>query len=233
MKKSNIAAAIVASILLVIYNLLVFVLPFGKNDIFWLSYGFTMDAFVIAGAACVIAFRSGKSVTSKFSGYPIARVGIIYLVVQVILCFIFMTLSQWLPIWLGVLVYALVLGTAVIGLIATDAVRDHIQYEDAKLKANVSTIRSAQSAVNLLVLQCQSEEAANALRSLSEDLRYSDPVSSPELEQIEAALAGSIDVLRQTVNSQRSDYILSQCKHISALLAERNRLCKLSKQHHV
>lgn len=229
MKKSNIRFGIIIGILLIIYNLLVFVIPFEKNSIFWLSYGFTLDAFVIAAVSLVIAFRSGKDITSKFYGFPIAKVGLIYLLVQVILCFVFMGLSKWIPISVGVIVYAVALGFAVIGLVVTDTVRDHIQHQDIKLRNDVSVIRTAQAKLNQMVTQCNNNDVAAAVAALADELRFSDPVSAHALSEVEADLIAIIDEIQQAVVDEDSISIMQLCKKAAAILGERNRLCKLNK----
>lgn len=230
MKKSNVRFGIVIAILLIIYNLLVFIIPFEQNGIFWLSYGFTLDAFVVASVACVIAFRSGKGITSKFYGFPVAKVGVIYLAIQIVLCFLFMALSQHSPVWLGVLIYAIALGAAVIGLVVTDTVRDHIQDQDIKLSNNISVVRTAQSKLNQMMTQCEDSSVAIAVKKFAEELRYSDPVSGPALAEAEADLSAAIDNLQQAIADGDTVAILALCKQGQLLLAERNRLCKLNKK---
>ena len=230
LKKSNVRFGIILAILLIIYHLLVFVIPFEHNSIFWLSYGFTFDAFVVATVAFLIAFRSGKSVASKFYGFPIAKVGIFYLAVQIVMCFIFMALSQYTPVWLGVLVYAISLGAAIIGLVAVDTVRDHIEAQDFKHTENVSVMRSAQSKVNQMVAQCNNSESASIVKAFAEELRYSDPVSSPALIEVETDLCTTIDELQEAVVNSDDISIKQLCQKAMAALNERNHLCKLYKK---
>ena len=233
MKKSNFRFGIIIAILLIIYNLLVFVIPCDHNSVFWLSYGFTLDAFVIAAVACFIAFRNGRNITSKFYGFPIVKVGVIYLFAQLILGFVFMALSQYIvdmPIWISVLVYAIALGAAVIGLVTTDAVRDYVEQQDIKLQANVSAMRAAQSKVNQMVAQCNNSDCTKAVKAFAEELRYSDPVSSSALFEVEADLNAVIDELQQAVVENDDISIKQLCLKATAILNERNRLCKLYKK---
>ena len=229
MKKNNVRLAIVIAVLMVIFHLLVFTIPFEHNNVFWLSYGFTLDAFVIAVVALIIAFRSGSNIKSKFYGFPIARVGIVYLLVQLVLCFLFMALSEYLIMWVGVLVYAIALGIAVIGLVAMDSVRDHVQQQNIRLQADVASMRSAQSKINQMVMQCDNSQATRHLKKLSDELRYSDPVSGPALREIETELSAVIDDLQQALVEDDVAGIEMLCKKTRSILSERNRLCKLNK----
>lgn len=229
MRKSNLKFGIVIGVLFIIYNLLMFVLPFEKNGMFWLSYGFTLDAFVIAVVACIIAFRSGTDIMSKFYGFPIAKVGVMYLCIQIMICFMFVIFSRKIQIWLGVLVYAVALGIAIVGLVVTDSVRDNIQCEDIKLAKEISVIRAAQSKVNQMAVQCNDSGAALAVKQFSDELRFSDPVSGSALVEIEADLTAVIDEIQQAVVDENVDSIMKLCKKATEILNERNRLCKLNK----
>ena len=137
-----------------------------------------------------------------------------------------MALGKWVPVWAAVLVYALGLGAAAIGLIAADAVAEEIQAQDVRLKVNVSFMRDLQSKVNRMAAQCELAE----LRQLSEDIRYSDPVSSDALAEIERDLAAAVDDLQAAVVDGDWQAARTLCRNASALLTERNRLCKLNKK---
>ena len=69
-----------------------------------------------------------------------------------------------------------------------------------------------------------------ALEKFAEDIRFSDPVSSAELEAVESDLSACIDDLQQAVLDNDREAALSLEKRAEMLLAERNRLCKLEKR---
>ena len=72
-------------------------------------------------------------------------------------------------------------------------------------------------------------EAARPLEKLAEDLRFSDPVSSEALTEIEDQLAECLAQLQEAVSAQKTEQILSVCQEAERILAERNQLCKLNK----
>ena len=132
---------------------------------------------------------------------------------------------MWIPVWAAVLVYAIALGVAAIGLISADAVREEIQRQDVKLKKDVSFMRNLQSKVCQMATQCDAPE----LKRFAEDIRYSDPVSSDALGDIEQELAAAVEALQAAVVDGDSESVAQLCRKASAVLAERNRLCKLGK----
>lgn len=225
MKKDTIRGIAALGILLILYILIVFLIPFVKTAIFWVSFVFTLIAFGVVAVSLYIAFVKNPDVKSKFYGFPIAKIGVIYGVVQLIAGLIFMALGVWIPVWVAVLVYAIVLGAAAIGLISADAVREEIQRQDVKLKKDVSFMRNLQSKVCQMATQCDAPE----LKKFAEDIRYSDPVSSDALGDIEQELAAAVEELQAAVVDGDSESVAQLCRKASAVLSERNRLCKLGK----
>ena len=225
MKKDNIRAVVVTAVLLAIYHLVAFLIPFAHTAAFWISYGFTLAAFAVVGASIYIAFIKNPDAKSRFYGFPIARIGVLYGGAQLIVSLIVMALAQWTPWWIPVLVYAIGMGAAVIGLVAADAVVEEIQTQDVKLKKDVSLMRSLQSKISQLA--SQTDDAA--IKALAEEFRYSDPVSSEAMADAEADLVAAVNELQSAFVDGDQEVTAQLCRKISALLAEHNRLCKLNK----
>lgn len=225
MKKDTIRGIVALAVVLVLYILIAFLIPFVHTATFWVSFVFTLIAFAVVAAAIYIAFIKNPNAKSRFYGFPIARIGVIYGLVQLIAGFIFMVLSQWAPVWAAVLVYAIALGATVIGLVSAEAVVSEIHVQDAKLKKNVSLMRSLQSKVNQMAAQSENVD----IKALADALRYSDPVSNDAITDAEADLAATVDELQSAYVDGDSEAVAKLCRKASALLAERNRLCKLNK----
>ena len=117
MKKNNLRAAIVAAVMLVIYHLVAFLIPFERTEIFWISYGFTLAAFAVSFISIYVSFVNAPDARSKFYGFPIARIGAIYGIAQLIVSLVVMALGYWIPSWIALLVYAF--APLLIGLFAT------------------------------------------------------------------------------------------------------------------
>ena len=225
MKKDAVRAIITAAVALILYVIIAFAVPFAHTAAFWLSFVFTLIAFGVVGASVYIAFFKSPDAKSRFYGFPIARIGVIYGIAQLIVGLAVMTLAMWVPAWAAIIVYAVGLGAAVIGLVGADAVVSEIQTQDTKLKANVSLMRSLQSKIGHISTLTDAAE----VKALADEFRFSDPVSSEALGEIEAELETMVDLLNAAVTSENTEEIGKICKKITATLGERNRLCKLSK----
>lgn len=229
MKKNAIRWWVVLGVVLVVYNVLAFALPFPKTAVFAVSYLFTTIAILAQIYVIRTAFYRGEGVKSKFYGFPIAKLGVIYLAVQLIAGLVFMALGLIVPVWLPLALYVVLLGVAAAGFVAADAARDEVVRQEVKLEKDVSRIREFQAKGRALVALNQVSEAARPLEKLAENLRFSDPVSSEALTEIEDQLAECLTQLQEAVSAQKTEQILSVCQEAEHILAERNQLCKLSK----
>lgn len=225
MKKNFTRSAICLGVLLLLYILLAFLIPFPKTAVFWLSFGFTLVAFAVTGWALYTAFLKKPGATSRFYGFPIARIGVIYGGGQLVCGLVFMALGKWIPTWLAVLVYAAILGAAVIGLMGAETVVDTIQSQGQKLKQDVRFMRELQSKVNQMAAQCSLPE----VKQFCENIRYSDPVSSEALAEIDLDLSAAVDNLQSAIVDGDNIAIRQLAQKADNILSERNRLCKLNK----
>lgn len=225
MNKDTIRGSVVLGVLLVLYILIAFLIPFVHTATFWVSFIFTLISFAVVAASIYIAFIRNPDAKSRFYGFPIAKIGVLYGAVQLLAGIVFMALAAIVPAWAAVLVYAIALGAAVIGLISAETVVEEIHLQDAKLKKDVTLMRSLQSKISQIAVQ--SEDAA--IKALAEEFRYSDPVSSDAIADAETDLAAAVDELQTAYVDGDSEAVAKLCRKASALLAERNRLCKLNK----
>ena len=147
MKKNMTRWWVILGAVLVVYNVIVFAVPFPKNAVFFVSWLFTLAAIGMQVYVVRTAFYRGEGVKSKFYGWPIARFGVMYLAVQLALGLVFMALGFTLavPVWLPLVLYVALLSVSAVGLIASDAMRDEIVRQDTALKRDVTCMRTLQS----------------------------------------------------------------------------------------
>ena len=229
MKKDTMRAIAALAVMVVVYHVLAFAIPFVKSGTFWLSYVFTLLALAVGVLSIYIAFFKNPDAKSKFYGFPIARIGVVYALIQILVGLVFMAVGQWIPGRIPAVIYVLGLGVALIGLISAEAVVEEIQVQDVKLKKDVSVMRGLQSKVNPLAGMCDDADAAEAVKAFAEAMRYSDPVSGEDMEAIEGELSAVVDELQQAVVDGDAAAVKQLCRKATTVLAERNRLCKLSK----
>jgi len=232
MKKNSARWWVVWAIVLVVYNVIAFAIPFPKNPVFFVSWVFTLIAIAAQIYVIRTSFYHEEGARSKFYGFPIAKIGTLYLAVQMVLGLAFMALGLVVsvPVWISLVLYVVLLGAAAVGLISTEATRDEIMWQDEKLKKNVSCMRTLQSKAMAMVPLAKDASVRTALEKFAEDIRFSDPVSNTALDAIETDLSACIDDLQQAVLDNDREAVLLLEKRAEMLLAERNRLCKLEKR---
>lgn len=228
MTKNTARGLITLSILLIVFSVIAFVIPFPKNTAFWIAY----VCGIIAILFQLYIFKSSFSnadARSRFYGFPIARLGIYYLAVQLIVSIIEIALSKFLPAWVVIIVNVLILAFALIGCITAETMRDEIAKQDVKLKKNVSNMRELQSLSASLAEQAADDSIKDALKKLAEEFRYSDPVSSEKTEEMEADLRSRIYDLQQAISEGDTKAAKELCSKLSSCLRERNRVSAVNK----
>ena len=230
LSKNAVRFLIFIGLALLVFNVIAFVVPFAKTGTFWIGYLFGMISILGQIAVMKLAFNGTTTVRSKFYGFPVARIGIIYAVVQVLLSIFLMALAAYIPAWIPVVIFIILFAIAAAGLVASDTVREEVVRQDAKIVEDVKTMRNLQSKMNMLVSQSDcNEEVKSALSSLAEEIKYSDPVSGKATKELEQELLFDIEELQKVVVDGDNESALKICKKAMGILAERNRLCKLNK----
>lgn len=229
MKKSTMRALAVFFILLVVYHVAIFILPFDKTPVFYLSWAFTLVSMLAQLYVIKTAFGGSSDARSKFYGFPVAKVGIAYLSVQLVLGLGFMGWGLEAPIWLPAVLYVVLLGLAALGFIGTTAARDEIVRQDVQLKRDLSTMRTLQSKVSAFPALTQDLALKKELSAFAELLRYADPVSTEATQELEHRLGACITELELALVRKDTPAAASLIQAAQLVLTERNNLCKLSK----
>ena len=232
MEKNNNRPIILLGIVAAVYLVLALAIPFPKNNAaYWISFLFGLLAVGAQAYVMKTAFDKGEPLRSKFYGYPIAKIGVTYLAVQVVVSFLFMAMGFFfaVPAWLVLVVCVLIAGVFSVGFISADIMRDEVERQDKQLVKDVKTMRALQSKTAFIVSQCTDTGLKPMLRELSEKFRFSDPVSSQALAEIENDLTATVDELQAAVMENDIDSAKVLCAKVAATLEQRNTMCKLSK----
>jgi len=217
----------VALIIVAIFNLVVFVIPFNRGGGFWSGYTFSMLAIVLTVLVSAYAFKH-EGIKSKIYGLPLISLVWRYLIIQLILGLMQMFLDFIpVPFQYGLVVNAILLGLCLIWLIAVETGKDEIIRIDEKVKEKTFYIKSLQIDVEGLAERTSDEPSKKARKDLAETIRYSDPMSNPQLATIENKIEIGIANLCKTTDSTG---IMNYCNELQQLLAERNRKCKVFKE---
>ncbi len=219
MKKNSSNGYLILGILFVLVSVIAFAVPSEKNAVFWISYAFTLIAF----AAQIVIWKStlgrAESLKSKFLGFPVVHIGIVYAIIQTVAFAVFL-LVPTLPAWSVIVVCSVIAGVSVVCMISADAGRNEIERVEAKVQKKVFYIRELQADIELLADNETNADVKKALTQLAEKIRFSDPMNNEQLADLEDKISTKIEELK-TTSSQ-----LEIITELNSLLDERNKKCK-------
>ena len=218
MKKNSTKGYVILGILFALISIIAFAVPTVKTATFWIAYVLTAAAF----AAQIIIWRTAlgkETLKSKFLGFPVVHIGIVYTVIQVIAFAVFMFVPT-LPTWSAIVVCSVIAGISAVCMISADAGRNEIERVEAKVQKKVFYIRELQADIELLADNETNADVKKALTQLAEKIRFSDPMNNEQLADLEDKISTKIEELK-TTSSQ-----LEIITELNSLLDERNKKCK-------
>jgi hypothetical protein len=222
----------VLGILLIIINIVAFLVPFPKTAVFWISDIFVIFAVIAQYFVEKIAYGHAETIKSKFYGFPVLRVGMLYLgsIIGCAVVFILLSCVIWaVPIWLPVVVYVVATGLFAIGLITTDSVRNFVETQDRTQQANTSFMRKMTAEALALEKGNTDPKIQKILERLYDDIRASDPVSSEALAGYETELERLFRMIQEAALHNDSDKVMDVYKEFYQQLTMRNAACRSMK----
>lgn len=196
MKKNSTKGYVILGILFALISIIAFAVPTVKTATFWIAYVFTAAAF----AAQIIIWRTAlgkETLKSKFLGFPVVHIGIVYTVIQVIAFAVFMFVPT-LPTWSAIVVCSVIAGISAVCMISADAGRNEIERVEAKVQKKVFYIRELQADIELLADNETNADVKKALTQLAEKIRFSDPMNNEQLADLEDKISTKIEELKTT-----------------------------------
>jgi hypothetical protein len=225
--KSKTLEILAALIILLVFNTVFFMFPVARELRSWISYGFSTLAIILAAVTSFYVLWRGQS-RSKFYGLPVLYVSWLYMPVQIVWGFAFMFVSA-IPLWIGIPASVVLLAACLLGLIAVELGTTEIVRLDEAVKEKVFFIKSLQIEVETMTAKTRDENLKKALTEYAEAIRYSDPMSSPQLADMENTLKRQTAALRRETDAENIDAAMRIIDELQQLLAERNKRCKLLK----
>ena len=209
-------------IALVALSVILFAIPIVKTTAFWVTYGFTLVSFGMQIVIWKVAFGRENTLKSKFLGFPLLHIGIVYLILQIIALIVFTVIPE-LPTWLSVIVCVFLLGVSSISLIAAETGHNEIDRVERAVRKKVFYIQALQADVEMIAEMESNSEAKRMLLQLAEKIRFSDPMSADELQDVESKIISKLEELK---NCAEKAAIIQE---LNLLLIERNKKCKFLK----
>ena len=222
MKKNGLMSYLALGIVFALFNVIAFVVPTDKTATFWTAYTFTVVAFAAQIPLWKIALGKKDTLKSKFLGVPVIHVGITYLIIQLIAFAIFMIFPT-LPVWLAVVVCAIILAISALCAIAGQAGANEINRVEEKIKVKRAFIQFLQTDIEMLAESETDAETKAELKKLAEKVRFSDPMSHEMLGELESRISAKVEEMKTATDKK------AFIAEVTTLLTERNKKCKILK----
>ena len=136
MKKNSTKGYVILGILFALVSIVAFAVPTVKTATFWIAYAFTTIAFAAQIGIWKTALGKEETLKSKFLGFPVVHIGIVYAVIQVIAFAVFMFMLT-LPAWSAIVACSVIAGISAVFIISADAGRNEIERVEAKIQKKV------------------------------------------------------------------------------------------------
>lgn len=230
MKKNNKNYIVVWVVLVLMFNIIVFITP---NEVagvskfhgsFWVGYIFITLTFV---AQLLVTLYSLKGNAEKtFYNIPLISVSFVTTIIMLVIGTVCMAV-QVIPVWLGVILCAIVLATAIIIGMQAKATADVVGGIDEKVKNKTFFMKSLRVDVESLQARAENSEIADELKKVWDAVRYSNPVSAEALSGIEAQITIKFADLADAVEKSDIQSVKKASKELQILINDREKKSRL------
>lgn len=232
-KKNFSLYAIVWVILVALFNAIIFITPSefeGESkftDSFWIGYALVTIGF-IGQLICSYIGLKDDNLNKLFFNIPLLRVSIIGLVVSAVAGSVFMAFFN-VEAWISALVSLIILAFVAIATIKAKATGDIVEAVEKKIKEQTFFIRNLTVDAENLLARANTPETKATVKKVYEAIRYSDPMSNDNLNEIEGRIGYEFKTFEMAVKSGDTAVVENQAEELLILINNRNNKCKALK----
>lgn len=232
MKKNFKSYALIWAIFLVAFNVIVFlvrpIIPGYEihYDLrLWIAWLFVMAAFV-GNLLCANKAFQAENLEKLFYKVPLISVSYRGLIGMLVLGGALMLIPNC-PAWIAAIVCVAIAAFTAVAVVKADWAGEAVSATHEKVKAQTQFIKLLTVDAETLLGKVKTPDAKIAAKKVYEALRYSDPMSSEALGEIEAELAEKFRALEAAVTADQG--VTEAAERLLETLAERNRKCRATK----
>lgn len=229
MKRARNTFLIIWAICFALYNVIVFVVPnenYGTES-FWIGYALITVALV-GNLACSFIALNSKTNAKLFNNIPLITTSIVETVVSSIAGAIFIAVPG-IKSWAVVVVSAIILAISAIVSVIAKSTADTVSDIDDKIKSKTSFIKGITLDAELLMSSAANDEIKAEIKKVYEAFRFSDPMSSDALNDVEDRIQNQFNLLQEVVITENTEKVSQVSKDLLNLIDYRNKKCKISK----
>lgn len=225
-RSSMVFSFLLIGVIAIVYHLLLFLFKKHFVATSWIAYAFTMLSFIILLAD--LAFSSKKLKKLPMFGAALSVLTGIYFLSQLVagLALMFLNTLAWqIALLIEVLLLSVYAGTMAVIL------HHHrlVSGQNEVTKAKVGYINMLNNELQSLLTLCREEALRQKILKLIEEVRFSDPISHPDLDHLEWRIRTNVDMLRDEIGSSDTEAANQRIQTLLFMIDERNRLCLMFK----
>ena len=229
MKRARNTFLIIWAICFALYNVIVFVVTnenYGTES-FWIGYAL-ITASLVGNLVCSFIALNTKSNAKVFYKIPLIAISIVGIVASTIAGAFVMTVPD-IETWVGVIVSFAILAIVAIVILGAKSTADIIGEIDDIVRTETSFIRGITLDAELLMSSAGNDEIKAEIKKVYEAFRFSDPMSSDALNDIEDRIQNQFNLLQEVVITENTEKVSQVSKDLLNLIDYRNKKCKITK----
>lgn len=230
MKKNYKNYIVVWAVLVLMFNLIVFITP---NEVagvskfhssFWVGYIFITLTFITQLLVTLYSLKG--NIEKTFYNVPLISISFVTAIVMLVVGTVCMAVPI-IPVWLGVILCAIVLAVAVVIGMQAKATADIVGGIDERIKNKTFFMKSLRVDVESLQARAGNSEIANEMKKVWDAVRYSNPVSAEALSGIEAQITIKFADLADAVDKEDVQAVKKDSKELQILINDREKKSRL------
>lgn len=216
---------------LVLFNVICFVTPKTIGGVdkfdggFWPCYGMVTAAFVLHLLLTWKVLGGNIDRPHKSSLLAVSSLELTLMVIAGFVCIFVPSI----PAWAGVIACAAILAFSLIFIMTTSSVNENLEVSNANLNAKTSRIRHLTDEAALLENYAKDGQSKVIAKKVYEALRYSDPVTSPEIVELDEEIEFKLTHLSRLF-IDGDTLVESQATELLTLIDRRRVKCKADKR---
>ena len=206
MKKNFKIYSLLWTILLVLFAVVVFlarpVIPgyeINYDARFWITLSLIFVAF-IGNLACAYLTFKAENPKKLFYNLPLLTVSRSALIIMTVAGSVLMLIPDC-PAWIAAAVCIFILAVNSFAVIKARWAANTVDQVDEKVKAQTVFIKNMTVEADSLIARAKNEETKSACQKVYEAFRYSDPMSTPALAEMDAQIKTAFDCFKTAVLS--------------------------------
>lgn len=221
MRKNQSLALIAYTIVYALYFILTIMFITPKTAAFWISYVFTVIAFLLVLGTVFLV--KGDKTGDVFYGIPLVLSGNSYLILQLILGAVLTLIRPTAKITFALEIIPL----ALFGIVAVSTLlgRNITENQEVTENTKIAYLHRLEGVLQHCEAVAQDADLRSQLASLKEKVHYSDPMSNNSLFELENQMLELAKQIRSEAGND-PETAKQHCHLLETMLEDRNQKCK-------